>query len=401
MSPRLRRGHPEAAVGTDGTAAPAGATAAAPAADAPRFRSLQLPSAPFWVALVAILVAATVLVIAAPALFVFAIGTALAFFLVPIVNRLERAGLPRALAAILVVVILVVVTLVVLGISAFILVEQGVTFVQQLPTYLADARAAIDTLNLPAWAESAIDGAAGSAGDGMGALDPSVLIAGFLQGLLGVVGLLFSFMLLPFFLFYLLKDQPRMAKAFNEGIPLPWKRDVEAIIGIVLRDLATFFRAEVTVGAIMFLIVSIGMALIGWLVPGAEVLLHFALLLGLCAGILEAIPQIGPILSYIPALLLAVGAGPQAVIAVSIFYFLAFNFEGSVLVPMFEGQIVSFSGASVLVIIAIGFALGGLIGAIVALPVAAIVRDTFGLFFRRAQEMAGVPPAAAAEPATT
>jgi hypothetical protein len=53
---------------------------------------------------------------------------------------------------------------------------------------------------------------------------------------------------------------------------------------------------------------------------------------------------------------------------------------------------ISFSGATVLVLITIGFALGGIVGAIVALPVAAIARDVFGLFFERAQDIAGVPP---------
>lgn len=54
---------------------------------------------------------------------------------------------------------------------------------------------------------------------------------------------------------------------------------------------------------------------------------------------------------------------------------------------------ISFSGASVLVLIAMGFALGGIIGAILALPVAAIARDLCRLFFLRAQEQAGLPPA--------
>ena len=83
-------------------------------------------------------------------------------------------------------------------------------------------------------------------------------------------------------------------------------------------------------------------------------------------------------------------------VVVSVFYFVIFNIEGSILVPTFEGKMISFSGASVLLLIAIGFALAGIIGAIVALPVAAIARDLFGLFFRRAQEQAGLPPPAEA-----
>ncbi len=77
----------------------------------------------------------------------------------------------------------------------------------------------------------------------------------------------------------------------------------------------------------------------------------------------------------------------------SVYYFIAFNIEGSILVPTFEGKMINFTGASVLVLIAIGFALGGIIGAIVALPVASIVRDLFRLFFDKAvaQDLVLVP----------
>ena len=65
-------------------------------------------------------------------------------------------------------------------------------------------------------------------------------------------------------------------------------------------------------------------------------------------------------------------------------YFIIFNIEGSILVPNLEGKMIDFSGASVLVLIAIGFALAGIIGAILALPLASIIRDLFRHFFDKA-----------------
>jgi predicted PurR-regulated permease PerM len=207
-----------------------------------------------------------------------------------------------------------------------------------------------------------------------------------------MVGLFFSFMLLTFFMFYLLKYQRRMSGTFYRNVPEDLKADVSRMITICVTDFAQYFKAELLVGAIMFCIVSVGMFVFGTILPDAEVLVSFALLLGLAAFVFELIPQIGPILSYIPALLLAATISPTAVVVISIFYFVIFNIEGSILVPTFEGRMISFSGASVLLLIAMGFALAGIIGAIVALPVAAIARDLFGLFFRRAQEQAGLPP---------
>ena len=171
-------------------------------------------------------------------------------------------------------------------------------------------------------------------------------------------------------------------------------------------NFAQYFKAELLVGSIMFVFISIGMVVIG-LVIGAQVLVQFALLLGVIAFVMELIPQIGPILSYIPALLLALSVGPEAIVLVSVFYFIAFNIEGSILVPTFEGRMISFTGAAVLVLIAIGFIVAGIIGAILALPVASIVRDLFRLFFDKAvaeglvlEPATGGPPTSASEPPT-
>jgi predicted PurR-regulated permease PerM len=129
--------------------------------------------------------------------------------------------------------------------------------------------------------------------------------------------------------------------------------------------------------------VTIGMIAIG-IVTDSQLLIDFAIVLGVIAFVMELLPQIGPIISYIPALILALASGPAAVILVSVFYFVVFNIEGSILVPTFEGRMISFTGASVLVLIAIGFALGGIIGAILILPLASIVRDLFRYFFDKA-----------------
>ncbi len=192
-----------------------------------------------------------------------------------------------------------------------------------------------------------------------------------------------------------------MSANFYARVPEPWKDDVSKVLTISVGNFAQYFKAEFVVGGIMFFIVSIGMFAIGTLMD-APMLVKFALLLGLIAFVMELIPQIGPILSYIPALLLAIPAGLEVIIVVSAFYFIIFNIEGSILVPNLEGKMIDFSGASVLVLIAIGFALAGIIGAILALPLASIVRDLFRHFFDKAVEdsLEVEPPAEAPEGTT-
>jgi predicted PurR-regulated permease PerM len=220
-------------------------------------------------------------------------------------------------------------------------------------------------------------------------MDQDAVMGGLAGTMLGTLGSLFAWLLLPVFLFFLLKDQPVMAAAFYARLPQAWRRDVRRVLVITIGDLLRYLKAELLIGSLMLLIVTLGMVGIGTLMD-APLLVRFAILLGLIALVLELIPQIGPILSCLPALMLAFPTGVDVVIAVSLFYFVAFNVEGSILVPTFQGRANHFSGAVVLVIVTTGFALAGMIGAALALPLASLVRDLL-----RLREHAGPRPAPA------
>lgn len=347
------------------------------------FRPARAPSAPFLIALILGIVAVIVFVLSAGALFVFAIGVALSFFLVPIVNWLEHRGIARWIAAILTVVGTLVALLVLVIILFTILVEQGIQFINELPTYLDDLGQAYKELDLPDWLRSGTDTIIATIQDNVRNLDQGDVVAGVIGSVFSLLGGLFAWMLLPFFLFYLLKDQPAMSHNFYDRVPLPWKADIEKVLTVTVGNFAQYFKAEFLVGSILFVLVTVGMIVIGVLTD-AQLLINFAILLGAIAFVMELIPQIGPIISYIPALLLALASNPAAVVVVSVFYFVVFNIEGSILVPTFEGRMISFTGASVLALIAVGFALGGIIGAILILPIASIVRDLFRYFFEKA-----------------
>ena len=355
---------------------------AAPVATA-SFRSARPPSMPFWITLLLAILGVIVFMLSASALFVFGVGVAIAFFLVPVVNWLERKGTPRWIAAILAVVTTLTLALLLLGAVVIILIEQGIAFVQGLPEFLEELGEWYEGLDLPEALRAGMDAIIESVQDNLAAVDEAQIVAGLIGSAASLLGGLFAWFLLPFFLFYILKDQPRMSGTFYERVPAPWTEDVRHILTITVGNFAQYFKAEFIVGSIMFATVTIGMFIIGT-VTDSPLLIQFAILLGLIAFVMELIPQIGPILSYIPALILAIPSGVDAIILVSIFYFVIFNIEGSILVPSLEGKMISFTGATVLVLIAIGFGLAGIIGAILALPVASIVRDLFRLFFDKA-----------------
>ena len=345
-----RRPSPSPGIGPAGLTAPhAGA----------RFRSARTPSTPFFVAAGLGILVAVVFVLSASALFVFAVGVAIAFFLIPVVGWLERHGWPRWVAAIAAVVVTIL-GLVILGITIIaILVEQGVAFVQNLPTYLDDLGVWYESLALPDELRAALDAAIATLQSNLAGDRPGCRGHRADRRRHRHAGR--SLRLVPPAVLPLLPAQGpaedgshvlrRASRVRGEPTSLASSRSASG-------NFAQYFKAEFIVGLIMFLLVTVGMFAIGSIM-NSPLLVEFAILLGLFAFIFELIPQIGPILSYIPALLLALASGFETVVVVSIFYFIIFNIEGSILVPTFEGRIISFSGATVLVLIAIGFAIGG------------------------------------------
>jgi predicted PurR-regulated permease PerM len=136
-----------------------------------------------------------------------------------------------------------------------VLISQGIAFLQGLPEYLDQMGDAYAAADLPEWLRDGLDHIIASVQENTESIDQGALVAGFIGGAFGFISGLFAWFLLPFFLFYLLKDQPRMAGSFYERVPLPWQGDVSRILTITVGNFAQYFKAELLVGSIMFVIV--------------------------------------------------------------------------------------------------------------------------------------------------
>jgi predicted PurR-regulated permease PerM len=97
-----------------------------------------------------------------------------------------------------------------------------------------------------------------------------------------------------------------------------------------------------------------------------------ALLLGLIAALAEAIPIVGPLLGAIPAVLVAATVSPQLALAVAVAYLVLQLIEGNVLVPLVMRNTTGISPFLVIISVLIGGAAGGFIGALLAVPIAAV-----------------------------
>jgi predicted PurR-regulated permease PerM len=134
-------------------------------------------------------------------------------------------------------------------------------------------------------------------------------------------------------------------------------------------------------GFSIFLATAIGLTLLT--VAGFEEFGEFTLILAVIAGILEWFPIIGPVLSAVPAILIALTISPLAVVVVIALYTGIQQLENNLLVPKVMGDAVQLHPAVLIVGLVVGGTLAGIGGAILAAPVLAAGRDLYRYGFLR------------------
>jgi predicted PurR-regulated permease PerM len=271
------------------------------------------------------------------------------------------------------------------------LVDEAVRFVQDFPRLTAQFQAQLVRLSdvyarlqippaLREWVDSMLAGIGQGGATGAPVLSLSWLFP-ILTGAGGLLAAIFGYVLLPVWVFYLLKDRVALTSQFDRALPTAWRFDVWAVLRIMQRVFGQWVRGQLILGFAVGIFTFIGLTILSRIVD--PVFGRYAILLSVTAGILELLPIIGPIISAVPAVLLAATAGLEPVIAALVLYTLVQQIENNFLVPKIQGDAVELHPAAVMFAIVIGGSLAGLLGAILALPIAAAFRDVVRYLFRR------------------
>ena len=322
----------------------------------------------------------------------FILGLLFVYLLDPPVRWLVRRGLRRTLA------ILVVYVVGIVGIIAFLtvtltpLLKEILRFIEDFPKLaeqldtqlkrLGDFYAHLQIpLAIRDWIDNLISGiTSGGGGGGGGGADLSFLLP-LITGAGSLLGALFAYFILPIWVAYLLKDKATLSATFDRNLPEAWRFDTWAVIKTVERDFGQWVRGQLILGFAVGIATFIGLLVLSQLVD--PIFGRYAVLLSVIAGVLELVPIIGPIISAVPAVLLAATVGPAAVLAALLLYFLVQQVENNFFVPKIQGDAVQLHPAAVVFAIIVGGSLAGLLGAILALPVTAAFRDVVRYLFRR------------------
>jgi predicted PurR-regulated permease PerM len=184
-----------------------------------------------------------------------------------------------------------------------------------------------------------------------------VLLAGVT--ILDILGGLVSVATLMFFWLHERARIQRFALAF---VPLERRMGVRQAWNDVEDRLGHWVRAQLTLMALMGVSTGLAYTLLG---------LPASFVLGLAAGLFEAVPIVGPILGVIPAVLVAATVRPDLLPVVIGVYVVVQLAESNIVVPIVMRNTVGLSPFIVLVSVLLGATLGGMFGAFLAIPIAA------------------------------
>ena len=162
--------------------------------------------------------------------------------------------------------------------------------------------------------------------------------------------------------FFWLLEHARLQRYLLAYFPADNRAGARDIWNEVETRLGLWVRGQLTLMGTMGVATGTAYFLLG--VPGA-------LLLGLIAAVTEAIPIVGPLLGAIPAVLVASTVSPELALIVAGVYVVIQLIEGSVLVPLVMRNTIGISPLLVMLSLLVGAAVGGLLGALLAVPIVA------------------------------
>lgn len=309
-------------------------------------------------------------------LLILFIAILLAVAITPAVSWFERERVPRVVAIVLIYVALFLALGVVVAIIVPVLIDEA----NQLSTNLPSITQALINLPstwlvpyLPAFAKSIqvndiaqqLSDQVGAVVGGLGALLVGLgrtLTSALLNGLLVLV-----------IAFILTSDARFTLRVITRFFPPSYRATATRLASQIGEQLGHWVRAQLLVCLFYGVCFGIGLALIG--VP-------YAFALGLTAAFMELIPYVGGAIVTGLAMLVALSVSPWLALGVLALYLVIANVEANIVYPKVVGDIVGLHPLVIIIVLFLGAELGGILGALLAVPVTVVLQVLFDQFYR-------------------
>ncbi len=303
----------------------------------------------------------------ADALLPFVLGATLAYLTDPMAGWLERRGIGRVLATVIITLISLAAVVLALILVIPLLIEQTRDLIQRAPGFVDDARAMLAAW-LPSLQEegSVLNRAVSTVREN--AQNWSVtLLKQVWSGGLALVNFLAVIVVTPVVAFYLLMDWQRLVNGVDDILPRQHRPMIHKIAGDLDDVISGFVRGQLTVCLILGAFYAIALAIVG---------LNFGLLIGLFAGLISFIPFVGSIAGGLLSVSVATVQfwdNPIWILVVAVIFAIGQAAEGNFLTPKLVGGKVGLHPVWLLFALSAFGALFGFVGLLVAVPAAAMI----------------------------
>jgi predicted PurR-regulated permease PerM len=324
-----------------------------------------------WFWLIGLIVCCLLLYWLRSILLPFVAGMAVAYLLDPQARRLERLGLSRTVATVIITLSFFVIVVILILVLTPLVEDQVVGFAQRVPGYVHQ----LVTRAAPLWravkaylSAKDIEQLRSAGGEYAGTL--ATWAAGafsrLLTGSLVVVNLLSLVFITPVVTFYLLRDWNGVTRRFDSWLPRAHAETIRLQLREIDAILAGFVRGQALVCLVLGAFYALGLTMVG---------LDLGLVVGFAAGLASFIPYLGSISGFVIGTGLAVAQSQDWTLAAMVAgVFLIGNLlEGNVLAPKLVGDKIGLHPVWVIFALLAGGALFGFLGILLALPVAAVI----------------------------
>lgn len=284
----------------------------------------------------------------------------------PMVEYFTKYKIPRFVSVLGTYILVIGLFGVVVALMAPLVAEQARVLAENLPALAVELQARYPNLTLlfgGANLTSIVDALLSNSGFGGSLFDRTL---GLFNGIVAMVTVLVVS-------FYLVAADRGMKRFINDLVPQQYQDVTIRLVAKIQRKMGLWVVGQFIISVFIFVLTYIGLTLLG---------VEYALVLALIAGLLEVVPYIGPFVAAIPAVFFALIQSPPMVIGVIILYILIQKTEGYVLVPKIMEKTVGTSPLVVLLALLIGFKLAGILGVLLAVPLAGAITVVIQEFFQ-------------------
>lgn len=275
----------------------------------------------------------------------------------PLVTRLAKLKIPRALSVLLAYLIVIALVAVAIGLLIPPLVNQTSNFANDVLIYVEDY--------------SSSSSLAGSFANEV-VIQMASLPAKIGALIVSVFSNVLAIFTVMVFAFYLLLARDSLDDQFDNIFGKKKAKEYSELIDLLEIRLGGWARGQI---ALMVLVASttyIGLVILG---------IPFALPLAILAGLFEIIPYIGPILAAIPAVIIGLGMSPLMGLATAALYILIQQIENYVFVPKVMQKSAGVNPVITLLALAIGFKIAGIVGVLISIPVVIMIQVLLRKYF--------------------